>query len=88
MGETPLAHLVKKAIKEAIQRIYDRDINVKDDDYLELDLGLDSLDKIELLLDLETYFNIDIPEDVARNFSQVKDVINYLKKEIGDKQNE
>ena len=47
---------------------------------LELDLGLDSLDKIELALDVELKFNIDLPGDTMDKARTVKDLIDIVKK--------
>lgn len=42
------------------------------------DLGLDSLDTIELVLELETAFNISIPDEDALDFKKVADVKKYI----------
>ena len=42
------------------------------------DLGLDSLDTVELVLAFEDEFCIEIPEEVADNISSVPDVLSYL----------
>lgn len=43
------------------------------------DLGADSLDIVELILALETEFDLEIPEDEAENVSTVGDVVDYIK---------
>jgi len=43
------------------------------------DLGADSLDIVELILALETEFDLEIPEDEAENISCVGDVVDYIK---------
>lgn len=42
------------------------------------DLGLDSLDTIELVLELETEFGISIPDEDALDFKKVADVKLYI----------
>ena len=42
------------------------------------DLGADSLDTVELVLELEEHFDIEIPDDVASTLLTVGDVYNYL----------
>lgn len=42
------------------------------------DLGLDSLDSIELLLTLEEQYNVRIPDEIYRNFVTVGDVVSYF----------
>lgn len=41
---------------------------------------VDSLDRIEILIDLEEKFSIKIPDKEAEKFQTVKDVIEYVKK--------
>ncbi|MBO5771078.1 MAG: acyl carrier protein, partial [Alistipes sp.] len=41
-------------------------------------LGADSLDNVELMMEFEKVFGIQIPEDVAEKFQTVGDVIDYL----------
>ena len=43
------------------------------------DLGADSLDVVELIMALETEFDIEIPEEEAENVSTVGDVVDYIK---------
>ena len=45
------------------------------------DLDLDSLDFVDLILEIEETWGISIPDDVAQSFTTVKDVIEYIKKE-------
>ncbi|MBQ6955824.1 MAG: acyl carrier protein [Bacteroidales bacterium] len=42
------------------------------------DLGADSLDIVELLMELEKDFEITIPESEAENIATVGDAINYI----------
>lgn len=43
------------------------------------DLGADSLDIVELIMGLETEFDIEIPDEDAEKISTVGDAVNYLK---------
>lgn len=43
------------------------------------DLGADSLDIVELIMGLETEFDIEIPDDKAESISTVGDAVNYIK---------
>ena len=42
------------------------------------DLGADSLDTVELIMEFEKEFNISIPDDQAENISTVGHAITYL----------
>lgn len=43
------------------------------------DLGADSLDLVELVMELEEHFGIEISDDDSQNFQTVSDVAAYIK---------
>lgn len=43
------------------------------------DLGADSLDVVELIMGLETEFDIEIPDEDAEKISTVGDAVEYIK---------
>lgn len=47
------------------------------------DLGADSLDTVELIMEFEKEFNLPIPDDEAEKISTVGAAIDYLEKHIG-----
>jgi acyl carrier protein len=44
------------------------------------DLGADSLDTVELIMEFEKEFNIAIPDDQAEGIQTVGDAISYIEK--------
>ncbi|MCM8818745.1 MAG: acyl carrier protein [Candidatus Omnitrophica bacterium] len=44
------------------------------------DLGADSLDTVELVMDFEEKFGIEIPDEDAEKIKTVKDAIDYIEK--------
>ena len=42
------------------------------------DLGLDSLDKVELLFELEKLFDIEIPDAEARQINSLAEMVRYI----------
>jgi acyl carrier protein len=44
------------------------------------DLGADSLDTVELVMDLEEHFQIDIPDEEAEKLKTVQDALDYITK--------
>jgi len=49
------------------------------------DLGADSLDTVELIMDFEKAFDIQIPEDIAEKIATVKDAIDYITEAVNAK---
>lgn len=43
------------------------------------DLGADSLDLVELIMGLETEFDVEIPDEDAEKIQTVGDAVEYLK---------
>ncbi|MCC6774044.1 MAG: acyl carrier protein [Gemmatimonadaceae bacterium] len=46
------------------------------------DLGADSLDIVELVMEFEKVFNIDIPDEDAEKLRTVGDALGYLKEKV------
>jgi acyl carrier protein len=46
------------------------------------DLGADSLDTVELIMEFEKEFNIGIPDDAAENIGTVGDAIKYIDENV------
>lgn len=47
------------------------------------DLGADSLDTVELIMEFEKEFEIEIPDEDAQNIKTVKDAIDYIESHKG-----
>lgn len=47
------------------------------------DLGADSLDTVELIMEFEKEFDMTIPDEEAEQITTVGDAINYLKEKTG-----
>jgi acyl carrier protein len=46
------------------------------------DLGADSLDTVEMIMEFEKEFGVKIPDDQAEKISTVGDAINYIEKKL------
>lgn len=46
------------------------------------DLGADSLDTVELIMEFEKEFDIQIPDDKAETIATVKDAISFIEETI------
>jgi acyl carrier protein len=47
------------------------------------DLGADSLDTVELIMEFEKEFNIAIPDEQAEKIATVGDAVNYITNNVG-----
>lgn len=46
------------------------------------DLGADSLDTVELVMEFERAFNLQIPDEDAEKITTVGDAVNYIKSKL------
>lgn len=72
-------------IEEQVKKIIAEQLGVKleqvtDDSNLTSDLGADSLDTVELIMNLEEVLEIEIPDDDPEQLQTVKEVIEFVKK--------
>ena len=48
------------------------------------DLGADSLDTVELIMEFEKEFNISIPDEQAENIQTVGNAVSYLEEQVSE----
>jgi acyl carrier protein len=48
------------------------------------ELGMDSLDGINLMFEVESEFNISVPDEEARSIQSVRDLIEKLEKHLAE----
>ncbi|MEA4923851.1 MAG: acyl carrier protein [Syntrophomonadaceae bacterium] len=72
---------VKKIIME-VKDISGDDIQLES--RFEEDLEADSLDVVEMIMLLEEEYEFEIPEEVAENLKTVKDVVDYIEKNLAE----
>ena len=53
---------------------------IKTDAHFINDLGADSLDTVELIMEFEEEFGIEIPDEDAENITTVGSAVDYIKK--------
>lgn len=49
------------------------------------DLGLDSLDYAEIVMEFETSFNIKIPDQDAEHLSTIRDAVTYIQQQLAER---
>ena len=71
--------MVFDKIKELIAEQLDVDASTitMDTDFMK-DLEAASLDAVEIILGVEDEYGIEIPDEVAENFTKVGDIVNYV----------
>ena len=70
---------IESKVKEIIaEKLGVDEENVKPEASFKNDLGADSLDTVELIMEFEKAFNITIPDDKAEKIATVGDAIAYI----------
>ena len=71
--------MVFDKIKELIAEQLDVDASTitMETDFMK-DLEADSLDAVEIILGVEDEYGIEIPDEVAENFTKVGDIVKYV----------
>lgn len=69
-----------KTIEEIIKSITPSIKSIKKSDHLELDLGMDSLNRIEFVLAIEKRFSIALNDNIINKWTTVEDVIKDIDK--------
>lgn len=74
-------------VKEKVVSIIVEKLGVNPEDVVETasftnDLGADSLDTVELIMEFEKEFNVTIPDDKAEMISTVGDALKYIEENI------
>jgi long-chain acyl-CoA synthetase len=59
---------------------------IQPEDHLELDLGIDSLGRVEIMVEIEKIFNIDISDSLMAHIFTVKELVRIVVKLISDKE--
>ena len=66
---------VKQLIVEQLD--VDPDMITLETDFMK-DLEADSLDAVEIILGVEEEYGIEVPDEVAENFTKVGDIVKYI----------
>lgn len=69
-------------VEKCVRSLIRKDFPIRLDDNLEIDLGFDSLKRIELTVSLEETFGVKLPEGFTSDIITVGDIIERLRKEI------
>ena len=73
--------MIEKLTKIICEHTGNNDITITEDTVLIADLGLNSLDLVNLACIVEDEFDIEIPDRVIKDFKTVGDVITFIEKQ-------
>ncbi len=77
--------IVKKVKEIIVDKLGVEESEVTETANFTNDLGADSLDTVELLMEFEKVFGIKIPDEETSNIATVKDAIDKINEKLGDK---
>ncbi|MCH2223541.1 MAG: acyl carrier protein [Crocinitomicaceae bacterium] len=73
-----MSDIKSKVISIIVDKLGVEESEVNNEASFTNDLGADSLDTVELIMEFEKEFNIAIPDDKAENIQTVDDAIKYI----------
>lgn len=73
--------MIEKLTKIICEHTGNNDITITEDTVLIADLGLNSLDLVNLAVKVEDEFDIEIPDRAIKDFKTVGDVIAFIEKQ-------
>ena len=77
--------LKEKLVEMVAQSLGIDEMDIQMESHFINDLGADSLDTVELVLELEDEFGINIPDEETEQFNTVGDVYSYLDNVVDDR---
>jgi acyl carrier protein len=75
---TKMSEIAKKVTSIIVDKLGVEEAEVTREASFANDLGADSLDTVELIMEFEKEFNISIPDEAAEKIMTVGDAITYL----------
>lgn len=75
----------KRVTKILIEKLGIAESEITPDANLVKDLGIDSLDYAEIVMDFEQTFDIKIPDDDAEKLSTIGSAVSYIESKLNEK---
>lgn len=75
----------KRVTQILIEKLGIAESEITPDANLVKDLGIDSLDYAEIVMDFEQTFDIKIPDDDAEKLSTIGSAVNYIESKLNEK---
>ena len=73
-----MSNIQERVVKTIVNKLGVKESEVVPEASFTDHLGADSLDSVELMMDFEKEFGVEIPQEVAEGMQTVGDVLNYL----------
>jgi len=75
---------IEQKVREIIAKQLEKDVSevTLEKTFID-DLEADSLDIVEMVMEMEEEFEIEIPDEEAEKIRTVKDAVNYIQKKTG-----
>ena len=74
---------IRNKIKEAIANVSDIDLeDIPDDASFQEDLGLDSLVLLEISVDIELHFGLEVSEEDLANLHTIQDAVDLVQQSL------
>ncbi len=77
--------IASKVIAIIVDKLGVDESEVRPEASLTNDLGADSLDTVELIMEFENQFGLSIPDNIAEKISTVGDAIKYIEESVNAK---
>lgn len=77
-----MSEIASKVTQIIVDKLGVEETEINNDASFTNDLGADSLDTVELIMEFEKEFNISIPDDQAENIATVGDAVTYLEENV------
>jgi len=80
-----MSNIAERVQKIIIDKLGVDDTEVTPESSFTNDLGADSLDTVELIMEFEKEFDISIPDEQAENITTVGEAVTYLESQMEEK---
>lgn len=77
-----MSEQAKKVVELIVEKLSVSESEVTMEANFTNDLGADSLDTVELIMELEKEFNITIPDDDAEKIVTVQNAVDYIEQNV------
>lgn len=74
----------EKIKQVVIERLEINEDDVTMDADIQKDLGADSITVVEMIIELEDAFDIDIPDEEAEKLRTIRDVVDYVQSRLAE----